>query len=312
MTNDLSPDLDLRPARTPSIRRIAAIVNEAGGGVGAGAADELRRIVANFSPGADVVSVGPGEIAGALRAAVDKNPDLLITLAGDGTARLAAELCGADGPLFAPLAGGTMNMLPYALYGRHSWQDALDGALRAGVVRPTPGGSVAGRPFYVAAILGAPALWAPAREAVRHGKLMLALTRARRALALAFKSKLRFELDGVPQSKAEAVAFVSPLMTEACAGEAFMEAVALDPRHAVDAFRIGFASLFGDWRSDPAVRSHCCKAAHITARQAIPCLLDGELCRLDHDVEVAFVPNAFYALVGPDAPLPDAAADAKL
>ncbi|PNG25751.1 diacylglycerol/lipid kinase family protein [Methylocella silvestris] len=311
MTDNLSPDLDRRPAGTPSIRRIAAIVNEAGGSVGAGAADEMRTILSAFTGDAEVVSVGPGEIVAALRAAVDTNPDLLITLAGDGTARLAAELCGADGPLFAPLAGGTMNMLPYALYGRGKWQDALESALKAGRIRAAPGGSVAGRQFYVAAILGAPALWAPAREAVRHGKLMLALMRARRALALSFKSKLRFELDGGRTSKAEAVAFVSPLMTAACAGEAYMEAVALDPRHAADAFRIGFTSLFGDWRSDPAVRSHCCKAAHVAARQAIPCLLDGELCRLDRDVDVAFVSNAFYALVGPDAP-PAAADAAKL
>ena len=59
-------------------------------------------------------ALGPGPAA-AVRAAVDAAPDLLIVLAGDGTARLAAELCGLDGPLVAPMAGGTLNMLPHAL-----------------------------------------------------------------------------------------------------------------------------------------------------------------------------------------------------
>ena len=36
-------------------------------------------------------------------------------------------------------------------------------------MRPVAGGEVDGRPFYVAAILGSPALWGPAREAIREG-----------------------------------------------------------------------------------------------------------------------------------------------
>ena len=47
---------------------------------------------------------GPGR---AVDEALAASPDLLLVLAGDGTARLAAERCGPEGPLLAPLPGGT-------------------------------------------------------------------------------------------------------------------------------------------------------------------------------------------------------------
>ena len=80
-----------------------------------------------------------------IAAAVDAAPDLLIVLAGDGTACAAATRCGAEGPLVAPLAGGTMNMLPHALYGAKPWQEGLRDALTEGVVRPVSGGVVGGQ-----------------------------------------------------------------------------------------------------------------------------------------------------------------------
>ena len=286
----------------PPLRSACAVVNEAGGGVEAGADAALREILARFSIEAQVESVAPKDMAAAVRRAVERKPDLLITLAGDGTARYAAELCGADGPLLAPLAGGTMNMLPYALYGRLPWREALQKALSHGVARPVPGGSVDGSPFYVAAIFGSPALWGPAREALRHGRPLVALSRARRALAHSFKRRLRYRLDGGPRQKAEALALVSPLMTDACFDGSALEAVALDPRHAADVFRMGAASLFGDWRSDPAVLSQCCRAAEVSASESIPCMLDGEAHRVADAAAIHFVPNAFYALVGADAP----------
>src|SRR5690606_7752323 len=150
-----------------------------------------------------------------LREAIARKPDLLVVIAGDGTARAAAELCAQGGPMLAPLPGGTMNMLPYAIYGRRPWQDALADILQAGEERPLGGGQASGRIFLVAAILGAPALWAPAREAAREGKLGLALDRARRAWSRAFSSRLRVQLDSGPRRKAEAATFLCPLISKA-------------------------------------------------------------------------------------------------
>ena len=77
-------------------------------------------------------------------------------------------------------------MLPHAIYGVRSWQEALRLALERGYEQPIGGGEVEGRSFMVAGIFGSPALWAPAREAARHGKAKLTWLRARRALRRSF------------------------------------------------------------------------------------------------------------------------------
>ena len=148
-----------------------------------------------------VASAEPRDIEATVRRAVSADPDLVIILAGDGTARLAAQLCGPDGPLVAPLPGGTMNVLPNALYNGLSWRDALKAALNEGKIRPVAGGEAEGRSFYVSALLRAPALWAPAREAVRNMDLRTAWSRARHAMLHAFSRKLHFALDHGPLSK---------------------------------------------------------------------------------------------------------------
>ncbi len=279
--------------------RIEAVVNVASGSVDDKAAERLQAILTEAGLQAHVVSPPPQEIADAVKAAVAARPDLLILLAGDGTAALAAELCGMDGPVLAPLAGGTMNMLPHALYGRQPWAEALKATLDHGVVRTISGGEAGGRPFYVAAILGAPALWGRAREAVRKRKFALALLRARHALTHAFAGRLRFRLDGSERRKAEALTLMCPLVSRAMTGEDGLEAAALDPRGAVEAFRLGVRALFGGWRDDPTVTTQICRRGEAWARSRIPVILDGEPHRLDAPVSIRFIPQAFRVLAPP-------------
>lgn len=280
------------------IRRVEAIVNVAGGSVESGAAEELEALVAEFGIAVHVASVEPKEIETAVRHAVSADPDLVVVLAGDGTARLAAQLCGAHGPLIASLPGGTMNVLPNALYNGLSWREALKASLSDGRIRPVAGGVVDGQAaFYVAAVLGAPALWAPAREAVRNMELKAAWDKARHALSHAFSRKLHFSLDDGPELKAEALAVMCPMVSSACEDETAFEAAALDPQGAADAFRLGVNMLRGEWRSDPSVLAERCLHAHAWARRPVPCILDGEMHMLGHTVEIEFKPTAFRALV---------------
>ncbi len=232
-----------------------------------------------------------------LKRAVDAGPDLLAILAGDGTARAAAECCGPDGPLLAPLPGGTMNMLPQAIYGDLAWPQALEAVLAAGQPRMLGGGEVEGRLFLVAAILGSPALWAPAREAVRKGRLDLALGRARRAWARAFSGRLRYRLDLDAPDKAEALAFLCPPISRALSDDAqALEAAALDPKGAAEAFRLGVNALTGDWRRDPAVRTARCQAAAVWAARGLPALLDGEPVRLAPRASIRWRPKVVQVL----------------
>lgn len=254
---------------------------------------EIEKIFADHGLSAHICAPETHDLTNCLRAAVDAAPDLLVILAGDGTARAAVELCGSGGPLLAPLPGGTMNLLPRALYGDRSWQDALSVALAEGQERTIGGGEVNGHPFLVAAVLGSPALWAPAREAARYGEPWLALAWARRAFRRAFSGRLRYAVEAGPREKAEALVFMCPYVSRAMPDEASaLEAAALDVRGAGDAFRLGVNALLRDWRDDPAVETRPCKGARVWAAKGIPVLLDGELHRMSAMVDVTWKPAA--------------------
>lgn len=288
----------------PDLGRIEAVVNPASGSVAPGAAEELEALLHESGRDCNVVSAQPDQVNDALKAAVANKPDLLIVLAGDGTARSAASLCGPTGPLVAPLAGGTMNMLPYAVYGKRPWQEALVEILQAGVEKPIGGGEVGGHTFYVAAILGAPALWAHAREAMREGQLRRAIENARYAYRRAFSSRLHYSLDRGQRASSEALNLMCPLISRALrADEEALEADALDPHGAGEAFRLGFKALlsefYGDWRDDPSVTARRCQSGEVWAAAHIPALLDGESVRLPRQVRFRFVPGAFRALAPP-------------
>ena len=179
-----------------ALRRVEIVVNPMSGGTGPEAATEARDLLRAYELEANVMEAEPPRVEAAIEAAFATNPDVVFVLAGDGTARTAAAMAGLDGPLVSPLPGGTMNLLPKALYGTADWRVALRRALTEGLERTVSGGEVAGRPFYCAAVLGSPALWAPAREAVRNRRPTLAYLHARRAMRRAFTTRVRFKLDG--------------------------------------------------------------------------------------------------------------------
>jgi len=283
------------------VKRIEVIANTASGSVGPDAPRIAEQLLAEYGVSGVVHAPRPGELINCLRTVIDSAPDAVLVIAGDGTARAAAEMAGPDGPLIAPLPGGTMNMLPHALYGERDWQAAMKACLESGEARTISGGEVGGRLFFVAAILGSPALWATAREAAREGRFNIALARARRAFRRAFSGRLRVSLDGRPEIKTEALTLMCPLVSTALdADERALEAAALDPSSALDVFRLGFNAARGQWREDPSVNAGRCRTGKIRAHGRIPAILDGEPARFDPEVSVRFRPKAFRALVPPD------------
>lgn len=283
-----------------NIQRIEVVANCASGSVGKTAPAEVEKILADLGLAATVHAPEPADLMASLKAAVAAKPDLLVVLAGDGTARAAAELCGPSGPMIAPLPGGTMNMLPHAIYGQRSWQEALSLALTVGVERPIGGGEVDGARFMVAAILGAPALWAPAREAARFGMARKAIRSARLALGRAFSGRLRYILDNGPREKAEALIFMCPLTSKGLSeDDDALEAAGVDVHNAVEAAQLGFHALTGDWRNAPNVEVERCKIARVWAANGIPALLDGESVRLKALTEIRYVPKIARMLALP-------------
>jgi diacylglycerol kinase family enzyme len=298
-------ELAANPAR-PALSHIEIVANERSGGVGPGGAAEAEALVRALGFKATARVLDPDALTEGLKAALDARPDLLVVLGGDGTASAAAALTGPFGPLLAPLPGGTMNMLPHAIYGRRDWRSALRMILEDGCERPVGGGEVGGRRFYVAAVLGNPALWAPAREALRARQLWRAIDRALYAWRRCFRRKLRFSLDGAPHQKAEALALLCPLISRELPDDAgALEAAAIDPRSWGDVLRLGLEALLrpligpalgGDWRSDPTVTTGRCREGHAYARRHIHAIIDGEPVRLPRTVQIRFRPVAFRAL----------------
>ena len=279
------------------------MVNPASGGVGPAAADQLATLLAEFGLDHQVSKLAPGRFEDTVRAAVDSGPDLMVVLGGDGTARLVAETCGRHGPLVAPLSGGTMNKLGRALYGARPWRDALFDALSAGEARWMPGGEVGGHAFYCRAVLGSPALWARAREAIRARKLGRAWNRAVFARRRAFRAGLRYQFDGADAGCGLAIGLICPTVSRALGvDDEALEAAVLDLRNTRAGARLAMYNLFGDWREDPDVTVQRCVAAQVWASDPIPAMLDGEFFRLGRRTDASFRPRAFRALASGPGP----------
>lgn len=282
------------------LQTVAAVVNRASHGVRPGAEQELERLIAEYGYRTRLFVIGDSGAEKAVDDAVAGTPDLLVVLAGDGTARLAAERCGPDGPLLAPLPGGTMNMLPHALYGDQPWHGALRATLERGVERVVSGGRVATRPFFVAAVLGAPALWGDAREALRASRLSEAWRRAGVAMRRTFAGRIAYAAES-GERRSKALALICPLVSSALDAETGLELVAFDFSRASDIARLALNGFTGDWRDDPAVTTELTLRGWARMRGSLPAMLDGERERLPRSVTFEFVPRAFRALAPPAA-----------
>ena len=284
----------------PRLRTVSALINPAAGSVRPGAEDDLRRLLAEHGCELRAFNMTGRNLEAVVREAVSVSTDLLVVLAGDGTARLAADLAGPEGPLIAPLAGGTLNMLPHALYGAVSWNDALRATLNEGVERMVSGGRIDGRSFYVAAVLGAPALWGRAREALRSGSLSQLRRRVTFAIRRAFAGGLAYGADGLEGGDTEALVLFCRLVSMALLELCALEMAALDLHDAREMLGLAFSGVLGAWRSDASVSVKATQRGWATMRRSIPSILDGEPHRLPRRVEFEFAPRAFRALAPAD------------
>jgi diacylglycerol kinase family enzyme len=169
------------------------------------------------------------------------------------------------------------------------------------------GGEIGGHTFYCAAMIGASARFAPAREAMRGHRLREAVRKARDAYGRAFAGRVRFELNGGALHKAQSITLLTPLISKVMDNEAHsLEVACIDPANAAQAVRISarvvLSALIGDWRNDPAVHLGRARYGKLwSSRTALPALLDGEPVKLGRHAAFAFHPNAFRAL----APAPE-------
>jgi diacylglycerol kinase family enzyme len=224
--------------------------------------------------------------------------DIFIVLGGDGTIRTAAEACAEKGPYLIPLPGGTMNMLPRALYGDVSWEDALKNALTAPSAKVLSGGRIADKQFFIAAIVGAPALWAEPRESIREGDIVDAIKKGSVAFRNMLETKVKYLISEEIKGEAEAVALICPLISEEMSdSEQALEAAIIDVESAVELIGLATTAAFGKWRDNRNILLTKTKRVRVQSSKDIPATLDGENVSLGTTAEIDFVSKALTVIV---------------
>lgn len=279
--------------------RVGVLLNTASGSCTREAEVELANIMEEARVPVAHMWRGHGRQIRTMLAEIAKaDLDVLIVLGGDGTIRSAAMVCASDCPLLIPLPGGTMNMLPRALYGDRSWQEALQSTLENPKAKEVSGGKVCGEEFYIAAIIGAPARFARARELWRERSYGEATKSALRTLSSAFTESVTYQFGGEAPGTARSVVALCPLTSKRLhEAEQVLEAAIIDVAHMGEVLALTTAAALGDWRDDSKVSMHHARRFSVRARGAIPIILDGESLPCGRVVDVEFVPHAFTALI---------------
>ena len=224
--------------------------------------------------------------------------EVLIVLGGDGTIRTAAEACAEKGSYLIPLPGGTINMLPRALYGDVSWEESLKKTVTAPSAKVLSGGRVANKRFFIAAIVGAPALWTQPRESMREGNIADAIKKGSVAFRRMFETKVQYRFSGGAKGETEAVALICPLVSEEMSdSEQALEAAVIDVESAADVIGLATIAAFGKWRDDKNIRLTKTKRLNVQSSKEIPATLDGEKVNLGTSAEIDFVSRALTVLV---------------
>ena len=279
--------------------KVGAIINTSSGGCDL----ESEQKMLNNLKRAGIVEPkmwcgGADQMEPSFAEAAGQKLEVLIVLGGDGTIRTAAEVCAQEGPYLIPLPGGTMNMLPRALYGDVSWGDALKNTLTAPSAKVLSGGRIADKQFFIAAIVGAPALWTQARESIRDGDIIDAIEKGSVAFQKMFETKVQYLISGEIKGEAEAVALICPLISEEMSdSEQALEAAVIDVESAAEVIGLATAAAFGKWREDRNILLTKTKRVGVQSSKNIPAILDGEIVNLGRSAEIDFVSRAVDVIV---------------
>lgn len=255
------------------VRRTLVLLNEKAGSVGPKAGAQL--IEALNAAGVEQFTIVDATKMSSRHFQRASQFDAIIVLGGDGTARYAADLAPRNGPPLILLPGGTLNILPKALYGELAWPEAIKAVLECGVERRLPVGRANGEAFYVAGLFGPTTLLALARESVREGKPLKALQRLRHALNRSFTRSIRARSGTGMMRKAEGIGVLLPSFFGGIESD-HLEWVRLDAKHLLDLARVSLRAITAGWRNDSTVEISECQTGDIYASGIIPATLDGE------------------------------------
>ena len=279
--------------------KVGAIINTSSGGCDLESEGKLLNILKRAGIVEPKTWCGAADqMERSLAEATGQKLEVLIVLGGDGTIRRAAEACTKEGPYLVPLPGGTMNVLPRALYGNVSWEDTLKNTFAAPSAKVLSGGRVRDKQFFVAAIVGAPSLWAEARESIREGDIVDAIEKGRVAFQTMFERKVQYLISEEIKGEAEALALICPLISEEMSdSEQALEAAVVDVENAAEVIGLATAAALGKWRDDRNILLTKTKRVSVQSSKDIPAILDGERVNLGRSAEIDFVSKTVNVIV---------------
>ena len=279
--------------------KVGAVINTSSGGCDSESEQKIFSILTRAGIVEPKVWCGEAkEMERSFAEAAGQKLEVLIVLGGDGTIRTAAEVCAEKGPYLIPLPGGTMNMLPRALYGDVAWEESLKNTLAAPSLKVLSGGRIAGKQFLIAAIVGAPALLVEPRESMREGNIVDAIEKGSVAFRKMFETKIQYLISDDMKGEAEAVALICPLISEQMSdSEQALEAAVVDVESAAEVVRLATTAAFGKWRDDRNILLTITKRVDVQSSEDIPATLDGERVNLGRSAEIDFVSRALTVLV---------------
>jgi diacylglycerol kinase family enzyme len=189
-------------------------------------------------------------------------------------------------------------MLPRALYGDVSWQDALRTTLAAPVTKALSGGRTGDELFFVAAIAGAPGLWMEARESIRERDIVDAVEKSAVAFQAMFDTKIQYSISSEMSGETEILAVVCPIVSQEMSdSEQAFEAAAIDVQNAGKLLGLATAAAFGKWREDENVTLAKTRHVIVKSNREIPLFVDGERVNVGRTAEISFIPDAVNVIV---------------
>jgi diacylglycerol kinase family enzyme len=279
--------------------KVGAIINTSSGGCDSDSEAQMLDIL----KGAGVTNCKTwcgesDQIERAFAEAATHKLKMLVVLGGDGTIRTAAEACTGTDTYLLPLPGGTLNMLPRALYGDVSWQDALRTTLAAPLTKTLSGGRTGDELFFVAAIVGAAGLWMEARESIRERDIVDAVEKSAVAFQAMFDTQIRYSISSETGREADVLAVICPLVSKKMSdSEQALEAAAIDVENAAELLGLATAAAFGKWRDDESVTLTKTHEVTVQSSRDIPLFLDGEMVKAGKNAVITFVPRAVNVIV---------------
>ena len=279
--------------------KVGAIINTSSGGCDADSEAEVLDLLKGPNVGQFKTWCGESDqIERAFAEAATHKPNMLVVLGGDRTIHTAAEACAGTDTYLLPLPGGTLNLLPPALYGDVSWQDALRITLADPLTKTLSRGRTGDELFFVAAIVGAPALWMEARESIREGNIVDAIEKSAVAFQTMFDTQIRYSISSATGDEAEVLAVTCPLVSEEMSdSEQALEVAAIDVENAAELPGLATAAAFGKWRDDESVTLTKTRQMTVQSNGDIPLFLDGEKVKVGKIAEITFVPKAVNVMV---------------